>query len=114
MEKLKFEYGFLDGSVTLELNRELFTEELAKEVLDFSSWEKDENNDVVTEACRKIAYILFVFASLNRYTLQGVLNNQDELEGIPLLDGSVGIKLINIDVFEFDEDEFKQVTILKE
>ena len=34
MEKLKYTYGFLDGRVELTLNRELFTEDLVKSVLE--------------------------------------------------------------------------------
>ena len=107
MEELEFEYGFLDGIVNRTLDRSKFTEEMAKAVISFSDWDVDENNDVVTEACRKIAYIVFWTATREGYNTQGILNNQRLFEGIPLLDGSTGVKLTYVEGLEIDESEFK-------
>ena len=107
MEELEFEYGFLDGTVNLTLDRSKFTEEMAKAVISFSDWDVNKDNDVVIEACRKIAYIVFWTATREGYNTQGILNNQRLFEGIPLLDGSTGIKLTYVEGLEIDESEFK-------
>lgn len=107
MEELEFEYGFLDGTVNLTLDRSKFTEEMAKAVISFSDWDIDEDNDVVTEVCRKIAYIVFWIATKEGYNTQGILNNQNRFEGLPSLDGTVGITLTYVEGLEIDESEFK-------
>ena len=109
MEKLKYTYGFLEGDVELSLDRKVFTEEVAQEVLnfheDFGAFR--DNEDDVLNACKKIAYTAFYVASTKSYNTEGVKREfAEELEGFPPLDGSVGITLEYVEGFEFDPFDF--------
>ena len=111
MEKLVYTYGFLDGRVEMSLNRELFTEDLAKSVLEFhnNNGAFNDSEDIVLNACKKIAYHAFWVASTQNYNTQGVkwqFEDSDLCEGYPCLDGSVGITLEYVEGFEFDPFDF--------
>ena len=109
MEKLKYTYGFLEGDVELSLDREIFTEEMAQEILnfheDFGAFR--DNEDDVLNACKKIAYTAFYISSTKNLNTKGVKREFESLEGFPRLDGSVGIKLDYVGGYEFDPFEFK-------
>lgn len=108
MEKLVYTYGFLDGRVELTLNRELFTEDLAKSVLEahLESETFNDSEDVVLNACKKIAYHVFWVASTQNHNTNGVIENTDLCEGYPCLDGSIGITLEYVEGFRFDPFDF--------
>ena len=111
MEKLVYTYGFLDGRVELTLNRELFTEDLAKSVLEahLESETFNKSEDVVLNACKKIAYHAFWVASTQNYNTHGVKTKFEDstlCEGYPCLDGSAGITLEYVEGFEFDPFDF--------
>ena len=109
MEKLKYTYGFLEGDVELSLDREIFTEEIAQEILnfheDFGAFR--DNEDDVLNACKKIAYTAFYISSTKSLNTKGVKREFESLEGFPRLDGNLGIKLDYIGGYEFDPFEFK-------
>ena len=109
MEKLKYTYGFLEGDVELSLDREIFTEEMAQEILnfheDFGAFR--DNEDDVLNACKKIAYTAFYISSTKNLNTKGVKIEFESLEGFPRLDGSVGIKLDYVGGYEFDHFEFE-------
>ena len=109
MEKLKYTYGFLEGDVELSLDRNVFTEKIAQEILnfheDFGAFR--DNEDDVLNACKKIAYTAFYVVSTKSYNTEGVKREFESLEGFPRLDGSVGIKLDYVGGYEFDPFEFK-------
>ena len=109
MEKLVYTYGFLDGKVELSLNRELFTEEMAHNLLEFSEdfgAFRDDEDDVLN-ACKKIAYKAFYISSTKNLNTKGVKREFESLEGFPRLDGSVGITLEYVEGYEFDPFEFE-------
>ena len=109
MEKLKYTYGFLEGDVELSLDREIFTEEIAQEILnfheDFGAFR--DNEDDVLNACKKIAYTAFYISSTKSLNTKGVKREFESLEGFPRLDGNLGIKLDYVGGYEFDPFEFK-------
>ena len=109
MEKLKYTYGFLEGDVELSLDREVFTEEMAQEILnfheDFGAFR--DNEDDVINACKKIAYTAFYISSTKNLYTNGVKREFESLEGFPPLDGSVGITLNYVEGYEFDPFEFE-------
>ena len=116
MEKLKYTYGFLEGEVILSLDREVFTEEMAQEILnfheDFGAFR--DNEDDVLNACKKIAYTAFYVASTKSYNTEGVKREfAEELEGFPPLDGNLGIKLDYVGGYEFDPFYFELEEIVK-
>ena len=109
-EQLKYTYGFLEGDVELSLDRNVFTEKIAQEILnfheDFGAFR--DNEDDVLNACKKIAYTAFYVASTKNYNTEGVKREfVEELEGFPPLDGSIGIKLEYVGGYEFDPFEFE-------
>ena len=109
MEKLVYTYGFLEGEVILSLDREVFTEEVAQEVLnfheDFGAFR--DNEDDVLNACKKISYKAFYISSTKNLNTKGVKREFESLEGFPRLDGIVGIKLEYVEGYEFDPFEFE-------
>ena len=115
MEKLNYTYGFLDGEVILSLDREVFTEEMAQEILnfheDFGAFR--DNEDDVLNACKKIAYTAFYISSTKNLNTKGVKREFESLEGFPRLDGSVGITLDYVGGYEFDPFYFELEEIVK-
>ena len=110
-EQLKYTYGFLEGDVELSLDRNVFTEKIAQEILnfheDFGAFR--DNEDDVLNACKKIAYHAFWVASTQNYNTQEVKTEFEDstlCEGYPCLDGSVGITLEYVEGFEFDPFDF--------
>ena len=103
-EQLKYTYGFLDGEVILSLDREVFTEKLARILLEFGEdfGAFRDNEDDVLNACKKIAYTAFYISSTKNLNTKGVKKEFESLEGFPRLDGNLGIKLDYVGGYEFD------------
>lgn len=102
IKKYDVEYNYWE--CTIEFDTEIFTEELLQECLDFFSWEYDEEGDLYEEYARKIAkniLRLLIVADLG-----SIESRFKELEGFPPIDGSYGIKLIDVDNFEFEDIDF--------
>lgn len=107
MRKVTIGYGFW-WECTLEVNEEIFTQENAKSLLEFFSWDWDKDaSDFRKEYFLKIAQKVIMLSA--HYSEMGILNWFQDTEGFPPLDGSYGIKLIDFDEFVFDEEfEIKQ------
>lgn len=107
MKRVTIGYGFW-WECTLQIDETVFTEEIAKSLLEFFSWDWDkEADDLRIEYCKKIAQKILPLSS--HYSELGILNWFSDAEGFPPLDGSSGIKLIDFDEFQFDEEfEIKQ------
>lgn len=107
IRKYKIEYGFMDWECTLEINETIFTPELLKEALDFFVWDYDKTNNLYEEYAKKIAKQVILLSMT--WNEEGIIDEFIEMEGFPPLDGSMGVKLIRCDTFEFDDDEFSCV-----
>jgi len=107
MKKLyKFAYDSFND-IHLEVDRDVYTEELAKCTLGFFSWGSpyDEDGDLVVEALKKIALQCIIQATINNHNTYGVISDfNDGVEGYPKLDGTSGIVLKKVEYYEFGDD----------
>lgn len=104
IKKYKYTYGFHDATAEFEVDTEKFTPEIALEVLLFWTWDYDEDADPVDEAMKKTAMEVIQVATFNGYNTLGVKDEFEAKEGWWKLDGSVGITLVDVSGYDFDED----------
>lgn len=97
-------YNYYEAETTFKVDTEKFTEEIAKQTLDFYSWEYNKNNNPIDEALKKYAIQAIKFATYNDYNTLGVIREFEDTEGFANVDGSMGIQLIDVEPYEFDED----------
>ncbi|MDM1529019.1 hypothetical protein [Myroides odoratimimus] len=102
IKQYRIEYNY--WSCVIEFNTEIFTMELLQECLDFFSWEYDNEGDLYEEYAKKIAKKVLYLLVENE--LGSIESRFKELEGVPPIDGSFGVKLISFDSFEFEDCEF--------
>lgn len=103
---LNYEYGFMaTAECKLKLDTEKFSKDDAQMLLDFFSWDYDEEVDPVDEYMKKVAMKCIKVATFGNYSLQGVISEFEDLEGWPRMDGSNGITLLDVTMYEFDEDD---------
>jgi len=98
----EFNYDFYKASCTIEIDREIFTEELAKETLTFFSWNYDKNADPIDEVAKKYA-MLVIEKATEGFGIDELRKHQ--FEGFVELDGTNGIKLLEVEGVEFDEED---------
>ena len=78
---------------------------MAKEFLEFYSWDYDKEGNIRVEALKKIASKCFYLSQ--QWNVRGIINAiVDMFEAYIPLDGSKGVQLISIDNFSFDDEEF--------
>lgn len=104
VEKYECNYGFHEAAAVFLIDRDKFTPEVAKEVLEFWSWEYDEEADPIEEAIKKTAIEVIHVASFEGLNTLGVKSEFDSREGWYRLDGSEGITLLKVENYVFDED----------
>ena len=105
---LDFEYGFMgEADCRLQLDTEKFTKESAQDYLDFFSWDFDKDADPVEEYMKKVAMQCIKECTFNGLSLEGVISIFEEAEGWPYIDGSVGITLLDVTPYEFDESDLE-------
>ncbi|EHO13831.1 hypothetical protein HMPREF9715_00905 [Myroides odoratimimus CIP 101113] len=97
-------YGFHDWECTIEFNTELFTQDLLQECLDFFYWNYDKKGDLYAEYAKKLAKSI-IYLSME-WNEEGIIDKFKDVEGFPPLDGSMGVKLIVSDTFEFEDEDF--------
>ncbi len=104
-KKYKFDYDNGEASAEFEIDTEKFTPELAKETLDFFSWDVpyDEDGDYVDEVLKKYAIEAVSDATCNNHNTYGVIYDFENKEGFCRLNGETGIKLLNVSGYEFDD-----------
>lgn len=102
----EFTYGIMDASATFIVDTEKFKPESAKDLLEFFSWDYDENADPIEEILKKYAIRAIMLASYENYSIQGVQDWFFDQEGFLPIDGSQGVLLTNLMEYEFDEDAF--------
>lgn len=103
----KFNYDWHQATCELIIDQSILTKESAKELLEFFSWDWDEDNDVYEELAKKYAMKAIKFATFNNHNLIGVLDDFKETEGFPELNGKYGIELVAVELFEFVDDELE-------
>lgn len=104
-------YGHHEASVTFEVDTEKFTPEMANQTLTFFSWNYDKEAEPVDEVLKKYAIQAIEFATFNRHNELGVISDFENAEGYYEVDGTFGIKLVEIAGYEFEDDNLTmQVT----
>jgi hypothetical protein len=105
IKKFKFNYDFHEAEAVFEVDTELFTDEHAKLLLEFFSWDYDEYNSLTTELLKKYAMKAIKTATMYDYNVNGVIRDFKNQEGFAPVDGSIGITLISVYSYEFDYDK---------
>ncbi len=104
-KKYEYTYGFHEAGATFEVDTEKFTEEMAKQNLQFFIWHYDPEADPTDEIMKKYAIQAIQQATFNNHNVRGVISDFENLEGFVSLDGSQGITLLSVDAYEFNEDD---------
>lgn len=99
-----FNYNIYDAEACFKVDTEKLKTEDAKILLDFFTWDYDEEADPIDELMKKYALKAIWVATANNYNLVGVQSWFKSEEGFIAVDGSQGIELNSISAYEFDED----------
>lgn len=110
LKTYSFDYNNGDASVSFIVDTEIFTEEMAKATLEFFSWDYDDDEPPIDEVMKKYAMQAIKIATFNDYNEFGVISEFEDLEGFARIDGSLGIKLTNVEKLDLD-DFYLSVTI---
>ena len=101
--KYEYEYDTFEAEVHFVVDDEKFTEEDAKVLLEFFTWEYDQDANPVDELMEKYAMKAIWVANANGFNEYGVKCWFEESEGFLAIDGSKGVELVFLSGFEFDE-----------
>ena len=107
-----FTYDLFEGDAIFVIDTEVFTEEVARESLEF--YYRPHVNltgNVIIDTLRMYAEYAIKEASFDNASLYGVKLMFSEAEGLYSVDGTQGIELTMVNGLEFDEDllELKDV-----
>ena len=105
----EFDYNYGEAEAILKVDLDVFKEDMAKELLDFFGWEYDDET-IIDDLLKKYAMKAISVATSEYLNEYGVKRWFAEQEGFIALDGSQGIELILVSMYEFD-DELLEVTI---
>ncbi|MGY3054349.1 hypothetical protein ACVWYG_002556 [Pedobacter sp. UYEF25] len=98
-----FDYNCGEGRACFIVDTEKFNTELTREYLDFFTWDYDEDEDPIDALMKKYAMQAIRISTLENYNEFGVISWFADAEGFPLIDGSIGIKLTQVEGYEFDD-----------
>lgn len=98
-----FNYNVYEAEACFKVDTDVFTEEMAKETLNFFTWDFDKDADPIDEVMKKYAMEAIKIATFNNYNLFGVKEEFMSNEGFCKVDGSMGIELNVVSGYEFDE-----------
>lgn len=97
------DYNYSEAMASFEIDLDIFTNEIANSTLEFFSWDYDKDNDPIEEVVRKYAIEAIRIATYFNYNTFGVIEEFKNNEGFCKLDGSMGIKLIDISGVSFND-----------
>ena len=102
----KFDYNHCEAGCSFRVDLEKFTPEMAKATLGFFLWKNgyDEENDPIDEVMKKYAMHVILIATKENLNEKGVIAHFENNEGFCKLDGSSGIELLSVQLYEFDEN----------
>jgi hypothetical protein len=103
IKTFKFDYDYAEAGAVFKVYTDVFTSDLAKENLDFFTWDYDEYEDPVTEILKKYAMEVIRVATNNSCNVNGVVSEFNSKEGFVKLDGSMGLTLVSVQGYEFDD-----------
>lgn len=104
IKKYDFNYDCYGAMVSFSVDTTKFTAEMAKATLEFFTWDYDREVDPVDEVMKKYALLAIRIATCENYNTYGVMCEFNNREGYGPVDGSIGIILISVTGYEFDED----------
>ena len=106
MKKVKIGFDWWDAVVEITESEET-TNIMREQLLFWMGGQRmiDDADGDVEEAYLKMLAVELINSSMD-YTLSGVLKDFEEKEGWATLDGTFGVKLISVNEWKFDEDEF--------
>lgn len=110
IKEYSFTYGHYEASATFKVDTERFSHKLAQETLDFFGWYYNKSADPVDEVMRKYGMMAIKLATFNGHNVIGVISDFEELEGFCRIDGTMGIELIEVSEFDFDDNELYMVS----
>jgi hypothetical protein len=99
-----FNYNSYDAEACFKVDTEKFKAEDAQLLLDFFSWNYDEDADPIDELMRKYAMKAIEIATAENLGEEGVRSWFSGQEGFIAIDGSQGVELNFVSPYEFDED----------
>lgn len=99
----EFDYQCGDASCVIEVDTEIFTEEIANQVLSFFDWEWDNEGELITEAVKKYALRIFQLSAGKNYSLKGLISQFNDQEGFAPFGKMYGIQLKDFEKYEFAE-----------
>ena len=102
LKRFDFDYNSGDASVSFLVDTDKFTDEMATSLLEFFSWDYDEEEPPVDEYMKKLALQCIREGFIGNWNELGVIDEFENLEGFPHLDGSNGIWLFEIDNLDLD------------
>jgi Protein of unknown function (DUF2528) len=100
-----FNYNIYDAEAKFKVDTEKFTAEIANQTLHFFTWDYNEDEYPIDEVLKKYAMEAIKIATFNNYNVTGVISAFNSNEGYCKVDGSMGIELISVEGYEFDDDE---------
>lgn len=99
-----FNYNIYEAEATFKVDTEKFTAEIANETLTFFTWDYDKEADPIDEVMKKYAMEAIRIATFNNYNEYGVKSEFNQLEGYCKVDGSMGVELMSVEGYDFDDD----------
>lgn len=102
-----FNYDFHKAEVSFEVDLEVFTPEMANGTLTFFSWDYDHDADPIDEVMKKYAIRVLQFLAERGLHSVNLIKNDFNEEGFGRIDGTIGITLLNYEVFEFEENDLE-------
>ncbi|MEQ9309711.1 MAG: DUF2528 family protein [Balneolaceae bacterium] len=114
MDTYRIEHDDTYWECTVQIDHEK-ADPAIKEMVEFwLGWEDllDENDGDYTKTfLQNLAYLVLVLVIGKNYNLFGVTEEFKDLEGWVPLDGSFGIKLLQVESNPIDEDQFTVINI---
>ncbi len=109
MKKYIFDYDFGKARCEIAVDEKLFTKEKANDTLSFFSWNYDKDADPIDEVVKKYA-LLAIEKATQGYDIISL--REKSFEGFYPMNGEYGIKLLEVEGIEIDEDklELKSIT----
>ncbi len=104
IKQYNYDYNSGEAEVTFKVDTDVLTEENAKLMLEFFTWEYDKEANPVDELLKKYAIAAIEVATAENYNENGVKDWFEESEGYLPLDGSQGIELTYVSEYNFEED----------
>lgn len=105
MKIYTFDYNMGDAYVKFKVDPQKFTNADAKLLLEFFTWSYDETEDLTSELLKKYSIEVIRISSGQQIGVIATIAEMNDMEGFPSFDGSVGIELIEVEYFEFNEDD---------